>query len=161
MTEAIPESDQEVENSEAQQSAKLYANVNWQSVYRVYDKNAGTHLFTTNKKEVAHLVSVGWRDKRLAWFTVTNVSGTTPVYRVYNKNSGEHLYTISKAERDNVVRAGWKSEGVAFRASSRSNASLDLRSPVYRLFNPNAGPTRSSHHYTKSAAEALNLQRAG
>ena len=57
--------------------------------------------------------------------------------RLYNPHSGEHFYTASAAERDMLVSAGWNYEGSGWTAPERSNT------PVYRLYNANAG----DHHY--------------
>ena len=54
-------------------------------------------------------------------------------------------------ERDNLVSLGWNNEGDAWNAPATSST------PVYRLYNPNAG----EHHYTMSAEERDNLVSLG
>lgn len=49
-----------------------------------------------------------------------------------------------------LIKAGWTSEGIGW------NAPLS-GSPVYRLYNPNAG----DHHYTQSAGERDALVKLG
>ncbi len=76
------------------------------------------------------------------------------VYRLYNPNSGEHHYTVDETERNTLTQIGWIDEGIAFYSS------LEQKSPVYRVFNPQAQNT-SSHHYTTSLAEAQSLMEMG
>ena len=120
-------------------------------LYRAYNPNSGEHLYTADKDEYDHLVSLGWKAEGNAWKAADKGA---PVYRLYNPNSGEHFYTISESEYNDVAAAGWKKEGVAFH--SDSNRGVE----VYRLFNPNAKGA-GSHHYTTLASERDTLIKAG
>ena len=120
-------------------------------LYRAYNPNSGEHLYTADKAEYDHLVSLGWKAEGNAWKAADKGA---PVYRLYNPNSGEHFYTISESEYNDVAKAGWKKEGVAF--YSDSNRGVE----VYRLFNPNAKGA-GSHHYTTLASERDTLIKAG
>ena len=120
-------------------------------LYRAYNPNSGEHLYTADKAEYDHLVSLGWKAEGNAWKAADKGA---PVYRLYNPNSGEHFYTISESEYNDVAKAGWKKEGVAF--YSDANKGVE----VYRLFNPNAKGA-GSHHYTTLASERDDLIKAG
>ena len=120
-------------------------------LYRAYNPNSGEHLYTADKAEYDHLVSLGWKAEGNAWKAADKGA---PVYRLYNPNSGEHFYTISESEYNDVAKAGWKKEGVAF--YSDANKGVE----VYRLFNPNAKGA-GSHHYTILASERDDLIKAG
>ncbi|MGX7303805.1 KxYKxGKxW signal peptide domain-containing protein [Enterococcus columbae] len=120
-------------------------------LYRAYNPNSGEHLYTADKAEYDHLVSLGWKGEGDAWKAA---SKGAPVYRLYNPNSGEHFYTISESEYNDVAKAGWKKEGVAF--YSDANKGVE----VFRLFNPNAKGA-GSHHYTTLASERDDLIKAG
>ncbi|KAB5603116.1 hypothetical protein EHS19_10455, partial [Bifidobacterium jacchi] len=64
---------------------------------------------------------------------------------------GEHFYTANGAERNMLVAKGWRYEGVGWIAPASS------KTPVYRLYNRNAG----DHHYTMNAAERNMLVAKG
>nr|MDK8214101.1 mannosyl-glycoprotein endo-beta-N-acetylglucosamidase [Enterococcus faecalis] len=53
-------------------------------------------------------------------------------------------------ERDKVRKAGWRYEGIGWQAPKSGT-------PVYRLYNPNAG----DHHYTPHVSEKNNLVKVG
>ena len=110
-------------------------------VYRLYNHNSGQHFFTSSLSEKNNLVSAGWKDEGIAWYSGSN----QVVYRLYNKNSGEHFYTTDLSEKNSLKSAGWKDEGIAFYSGEYMN--------VYRLYNKNNG----YHMYTISATEKENL----
>ena len=63
------------------------------------------------------LVSVGWRDERIAWWVPADgAKGVVDVYRLYNPYSGEHVYTTSSNEYAQDAKAGWHQEGIAWQA---------------------------------------------
>lgn len=124
-----------------------------QSVYRLYNKVSGEHLYTTSNYEYnsLNIMNSGWSGEGVAWKAPK--SGKN-VYRVYNPNSGEHLYTESAYEVNSLVHQnGWKSEGVAFYSD------LNSGKPVYRLYNPNA--KLGAHFLTMSSYERDSLVKAG
>ena len=61
------------------------------------------------------------------------------------------FYTSNVAERNTLIGLGWNDEGIGWIAPSISNT------PVYRLYNENAG----EHHYTMSIGERDALVEAG
>lgn len=108
-----------------------------------------------NKKIIGLLTVGGLATLALATAATTPVSASTTndVYRLYNHNTGEHFYTTSVTERNVNVSAGWNYEGTGWVAPSSS------KSPVYRVYNPNA--KGGDHYYTKSKYEAQSLVDLG
>ena len=76
-------------------------------VYRLYNPNAGQHMYTTDYKEAESLVKAGWMAETV---TFASAREGTPVLRLYNPNSGSHHWTTDPAERDMLVDAGWREE---------------------------------------------------
>lgn len=122
-----------------------------QSLYRVYNPNSGEHLYTAKQEEAKKLISLGWKDEKIAWY-IPSIGN--PVYRLYNPNSGEHFYTLQLAEYEAVAKSGWQKEGIAFYSD------VSQSTPIYRVFNPNAKGA-GSHHYTPSASERDQLIQLG
>ena len=89
---------------------------NGQALYRVYNPNSGLHHYTADETEKNTLVSLGWHDEKVAWYT-NKKPQSAPVYRVYNLNDGNHHYTMNQEEKDALVTLGWQFEGVAFRTA--------------------------------------------
>ena len=83
-------------------------------VYRVYNKKSGEHLLTADSNEKKVLVSRGWSDEGIAFYTLK--SGGKGVYRVYNPKAGigAHMLTGDKNEVDTLGKRGWKNEGIKF-----------------------------------------------
>lgn len=118
------------------------------AMYRLYNPNSGEHFYTADEGEKNYLVTVGWKDEKIAWYAPETGD---PVYRLYNPNAGDHHYTMNEAERDNLVSVGWKYEGVAWRSGGNV--------PLYRAYNPNA--KAGAHHYTVDTLEIDNLASYG
>lgn len=78
------------------------------TMYRVYNRYSGEHLFTPDASERDRLVGLGWSDEGVGWYAPER--SDTKVYRMYNPYSGDHLYTTDASERDQMVRDGWKYE---------------------------------------------------
>lgn len=55
----------------------------YQTMYRVYNKNTGEHLYTASTFERDNLVKAGWTNEGTGWQAPTT---GTAVYRVYNPN---------------------------------------------------------------------------
>lgn len=121
------------------------------SVYRLYNPNSGEHFYTCNPQEIEVLKQAGWQYEGLGWFTPKTGQA---VYRVYNPNSGDHHYTMNQAEKEHLVSVGWQDEGHSWQAPN-----TDTKTPVYRLYNPQA--TVGTHHYTLNAYEKEQLVKAG
>lgn len=84
------------------------------SMYRVYNPNSGEHFFTSAKAERDHLISLGWKDEGIGWYS--DEAKGTPVYRAYNPNekANNHHYTANAAEDKYLIRIGWHDEGIAW-----------------------------------------------
>lgn len=127
--------------------------VNGATVFRFYNDQTGDHVLSIDPDEVHILMNIGspWHAEGVGFYTP--VSGPN-VFRLCNPNSGEHFYTESAKEAEALKAAGWRDEGVAFYSAAAD------KSPVYRLFNPNAG-NKNSHHFTLSENEVNTLVRLG
>lgn len=117
------------------------------AIYRLYNKNAGQHHYTTNHAEAQELVGAGW--------TLENTDmrvkgGTVQQYRLYNPNNGAHLTTGSQGEAVELACNGWTLEGYAFKTPASGKK-------VIRLYNPNNG----DHLYTPSETEVSSCEKAG
>ena len=125
------------------------------SVFRLFNKSTGEHLFTTDANEAKTLTSgMGWRSEGVEWLSA---STGDEVYRLYNPANGEHLYTTDRNEYATLGAAGgagWRQEGVAFHSAPEKGSLA-----VYRLFNPNA--TVGTHHMTTDGNEYETLGKAG
>lgn len=110
-------------------------------LFRGYNPNTGEHLYTSSNEELPHLVTVGWKDEGIAWYSPKAGAST---YRLYNPNNGgDHHYTSDIGEINFLKNAGWTFEGESFKSGG------DV--PVYRLYNPNA--ITGAHHFTIDAGE--------
>ena len=121
------------------------------TMYRLYNKWSGEHLYTASPKERGDLVHVGWNDEGVGW--IAPKASKTPVYRVYNPYSGDHHYTTSDKERDDLVAIGWKDEGIGWYSDDAKGT------PLYRQFNPYE--TIGTHNYTTSKKENDDLKKIG
>lgn len=94
------------------------ASAEGQAVYRLYNPNAGDHHYTKDVNEKNFLVSVGWNDEGIGWYTPTvTTTCTQDVYRLYNPNAtgaGSHHYTTSAGEAQYLASVGWDYEGVSW-----------------------------------------------
>lgn len=127
--------------------------VTYQTLYRLYNKNTGEHLYTTSSFERSNLIKAGWNNEGVGWSAPNK---GTAVYRVYNPNAkgGDHYYTASKYEAESLVKSGWKwdNNGKAIFYSSG-------KTPVYVAYNPNA--QSGSHNYTTNTFEQNSLLNNG
>lgn len=123
------------------------------TVYRLYNRNTGEHLYTVNSAEKDNLKAAGWADEGIGWYGCT--SGD-PVYRLYNPNvrGGDHYYTVNKAEADGLTARGWRMDNggkPAFYSAGDVN--------LYVAYNPNA--SSGAHNYTTSDSEQSSLLSSG
>lgn len=115
------------------------------AVYRLYNPNAGQHLFTAGHSEAESLASIGWEYEGVAF----NTGNSYPIYRLYNPFGGAHMFTASSYEGMNLAVSGWVVECIAFYAGGSV--------PVYRVYNPGNG----DHVFTTSDKECDNLLSVG
>lgn len=127
--------------------------VKYQTMYRVYNKNTGEHLYTASAFERDSLVKGGWSNEGIGWQAPT--SGTA-VYRLYNPNvaGGDHYYTASKFEAQSLVKGGWKWDN-----GGKPVFYSGGKTKIYVAYNPNA--KSGSHNYTSSAYEQKTLLANG
>ena len=91
------------------------------AVYRFYNQDSGTHLYTIdeNEKNVVQQELDNYNYEGEAFFAYSfQVEGSIPVYRFYNSTTGAHFYTPSAIERDVVTEelSNFESEGIAYYA---------------------------------------------
>jgi cyclophilin family peptidyl-prolyl cis-trans isomerase len=97
----------------------LTGNPEPEEVYRFYNQDTGTHLYTISeieKESVAENLSNFTLESESFFAYTEQYPGTIPVYRFYNNDTGAHFYTPSEGEKD-VVEAtlpNYASEGIAY-----------------------------------------------
>lgn len=121
---------------------------------RVYNPNAGLHVFTTSRGEFNALLGLGYRDEttNVTGFTVSLVAlpGAMPVHRMYNPNAGHHYFTTSDGERDFLAAHGWNAEpdqGYLYPAVASS------ATEIYHIYNADNG----DHLYTANDLERVYI----
>lgn len=91
------------------------------AVYRFYNRDSGTHLYTTdeNEKNTVRQELDNYNYEGEAFFAYNfQVEGSIPIYRFFNSTTGAHFYTPSAIERDAVIKElpNFQSEGIAYYA---------------------------------------------
>ena len=79
------------------------------TVWRLYNRWSGEHLFTTDREEYDGLVAVGWSGEGEAWRSPAE--SDNEVWRLYNPYSGDHHYTADETEYERLGDIGWNREG--------------------------------------------------
>ena len=90
-----------------------------EKVYRFYNTDTGTHLYTTSEIEKEYV------EDNLKNFSLETEfffafgeeqPGTVPVYRFYNTDTGAHFYTPSQVEKQSVEAnlPNYQAEGIAY-----------------------------------------------
>ncbi|MDE5756972.1 MAG: hypothetical protein K2H85_00015, partial [Allobaculum sp.] len=126
------------------------------TMYRLYNRLTGEHLYTIDKNERDNLLtSDTWKDEGEGWIAPSE--SAYPVYRLLNPNNSDHHYTMDKNEFDTLPSYGWIAEGIAFFSADKDNPENVI---LYRLYNPNAEGA-GSHHYTVDANERDTLVGLG
>lgn len=134
---------------------------NAQTLFRLYNKWDGQHLYTGDPVERQTAIKNGWTDEGLAWYAPTNANLIDrPVYRLYNNWTGEYHYTTGEAERVKMIADGWTDENVGFYSAEMTlqTGQKQFGAKVFRLFNPFVQV--GTHHYTLSSAEYELLKLA-
>ncbi|GBG97498.1 hypothetical protein [Lactococcus termiticola] len=119
------------------------------TLYRNWNSATGEHLYTSHYEWITLPTESAYWHMDSVTFTEPDTGSN--VYRVYNPNSGEHLFTTSAYEKDSLVKVGWRYESIAFHSGGNT--------PVYRLYNPNAGI--GAHLDTSSLYEKNSLVSQG
>ena len=126
------------------------------TMYRLYNRLTGEHLYTTDKAEKDHLlISDTWQDEGQGWIAPSE--SEYPVYRLLNPNNGDHHYTMDKNEFDTLQTLGWEGEGIAFFSADTESSDHVI---LHRVYNPNEKGA-GSHHYTVDEAEKEALVKLG
>ena len=99
----------------------LTGNPEPQEVYRFFNRDSGTHLYTISEveKESVEANLSNFSLETESFFAYTQQQpGTIPIYRFYNNQTGAHFYTPSQVERDVVedTLPNYTSEGIAYYA---------------------------------------------
>ncbi len=71
-------------------------------VYRLYNKNNGSHFYTASEAEKNAVLSSTVYSLDGVAYRVSSAF-TAPLYRFYNKLNGSHFYTASEAEKNAVL----------------------------------------------------------
>lgn len=136
--------------------AQAQDQINAVPLLRVYNQQAGWHLYTTDQNEVDKIVPNGWRlEGRAGWIFPRSVVGTTPLYRRYRQSDGDHLYTTSKDEADRAIFTyGYIDEGIAGFVATQE---VPGTRPFRRFNNSKFG-----HFYTADVNDAATaVQQVG
>ncbi|MBR3532363.1 MAG: hypothetical protein IKN80_00530 [Clostridiales bacterium] len=93
---------------------KVDAPISGATMYRLYNPNSGEHFYTASAGERNHIISLGWNDEGIGWYS--DDARTVPLYRQYNPNAfaNNHNYTTSLSENNWLVSIGWQAEGIGW-----------------------------------------------
>ena len=86
-------------------------------MFRLYNSYGGEHHYTVSQKERDTLISLGWTDEGIGWYSAG--LHLVPVYREYNPNAfaNNHNYTPDLIEHSILIqRHLWNDEGIAWYA---------------------------------------------
>lgn len=88
------------------------------TMFRLFNPNSGEHHYTLDKNEYETLVSLGWNNEGLGWYSANDLENKIPLYRLYNPTAPEqakHHYTMSLEERNHLLSTGeWNDEGIGW-----------------------------------------------
>ena len=75
----------------------------------------GDHHFTVSSQERDALVSAGWTDEGIGWYS-SDDNRSFPLQRQYNPyaHTGTHNYTLNPGEASYLISRGRRDEGVAW-----------------------------------------------
>ena len=128
-----------------------------QSVYRLYNRATGEHLFTTSQTELDLITgspTSAFVNEGAAYRSPFD--GTQALYRFLNTSTGLHFYSANDAEKNALTSkpsSGYKFEGQAFTVYGVSTAPVGA-TPVYRFYDQ----AKSQHFYSANASEVAIVQ---
>ncbi|HFU4025465.1 TPA: hypothetical protein ACGO0F_001166 [Streptococcus suis] len=124
------------------------------TVYRLYNRLNGEHLYTTDANEKNVLFkNHGWGYEGEAWYAPDAGQGT-PVYRLYNSGLQNHLYTTDTNEVKVLTsKHGWTIDN---NGSPVFYSGGDAK--IYRVYNRSL---RGLHHWTTDTNEYSILPQHG
>jgi hypothetical protein len=105
---------------------------------RMYLRDLGYRLWTSNQAEIDFLAQRGWINEGLGFKAYKKdqnylPQGTTPVFRMYLSNNYARIYTSTDQERNQLLSQGWVNEGTVFHVFKQQKPGTI---PVYRLTSP-------------------------
>jgi cyclophilin family peptidyl-prolyl cis-trans isomerase len=138
--------------------------VNWeepdeltgQAVYRLFNPETSTHLYSTNAFEVNLITSAyGWINEGAAY--IAPGDGDQSLYRFYVPSEGRHFYTANETERDIIIANNdlFNYEGEAYDVFSSANAPAGALA-VVRYFNSET----NAHVWSTSLEEQSILDQS-
>ena len=106
-------------------------------LYRMYLRDQGFRLWTTDNVEIDYLKQRGWINEGLAFNVykkdqVYYPAGVVPVFRMYLRDKSLRIYTSTDAEKQFLLTRGWINEGLVFFVFKEPKPNTK---PVYRLKN--------------------------
>ena len=124
------------------------------TIYRLYNRINGEHLYTSDAHEKDVLYKEhGWGYEGEAWYAPSKNTGK-PVYRLYNAGLQNHLYTTDTNEvKVLTTRHGWVKDN-----NGRPVFYSGGNAKIYRMYNP---ALRGLHHWTTDTNEYNVLPRHG
>ena len=105
---------------------------------RMYLRDLGYRLWTSNQAEIDFLAQRGWINEGIAFKAYKKdqyylPQGTIPVFRMYLSNNYARIYTSTDQERNQLLSQGWVNEGTVFHVFKQPKPGTI---PVYRLTSP-------------------------
>jgi hypothetical protein len=86
--------------------------------WRFYNKNTGTHFYTSSWDEADYVMRNNaniYRYEGLDYAAYpVQAALTIPVYRFYSTQSGRHVFTESETQKAGLVNGGFRYEGIAY-----------------------------------------------
>ena len=82
---------------------------------RMFHQGLNQHLWTTCTNEYRVLLTRGWRQEGVAWYTPRT---GRPVHRLFHEGIVRHHYTADQDEIRVLRQRGWNDEGVLFFCAS-------------------------------------------
>jgi hypothetical protein len=126
-------------------------------VWRFYNLRTGTHFYTSDPSEMAHvrdtMGSTYHLDGAAYNVNAANPDNSAPLYRFYNVRTGTHFYTADTAERDRILAtmgSTYHLDGPAYNVCLTNVADSTT---VWRFYNRRTG----THFYTADAAEKASV----
>jgi hypothetical protein len=129
-------------------------------VRRFFDKQAGSHFYTTDPSEKADRLNNPARYQSEGDDFIAPANGNAKVQRFFNTGSGTYFYTNKPTDiqfiRDNLPQ--FRAEGEVFNSY---NTAVSGAIPVYRFTNlarERENPRNITHFFTASQADRLAVQ---
>ena len=120
-----------------------------EAVYRLYNKQSGVHVYTTDVNYGNGLIITGtYNYEGVAW--IAPKKSNIPVWSLINHSNNDLMYVSKYEELCELSLAGWDVNKIEFYAAPKGDR-------IYRAYNPNNG----QHFFTAAVDEYENAIRAG